>query len=212
MRPNPQPSFHETLAPNHPAGFWAPFRAQLCGEDRASQIVEFALSVPLLVFFVIGIFDFSGALALKHKLAGAAREAARVAAADPATDLASPSASAPVSISDAVQVVDTYLLSENLGDCGIASATLPAPSALTWTITSSAGKCPGGAGGPGLTLKVNRGCVTKATIGGIQVDLIETCVTLKYPYVWQFNSVAVWFGGFTGPTIITTGATALNEN
>ncbi len=204
MSLSPQGSFRRRLVPQYRAGF--------CHEDRASQIVEFALSVPLLVFFVIGIFDFSGALALKHKLAGAAREAARVAAADPATDLASPSASAPVSISDAVQVVDTYLLSEKLGDCGIASATLPAPSALTWTITSSAGNCPGGAGGPGLTLKVNRGCITKATIDGVQVDLIETCVTLKYPYVWQFNSVAVWFGGFTGPTTITTGATALNEN
>jgi len=37
--------------------------------------VEFALSLPLLVFFVIGIFDFSSAISLKQKLTNAAREA-----------------------------------------------------------------------------------------------------------------------------------------
>ncbi|MFY9743645.1 MAG: TadE family protein, partial [Candidatus Sulfotelmatobacter sp.] len=68
--------------------------------------MEFALSVPLLVLFVIGIYDFSGALALKHKLTNAVREGARVAAADPATDL---NASMPVSVSDAFQAVDNYL-------------------------------------------------------------------------------------------------------
>ncbi|MFZ0759119.1 MAG: TadE family protein, partial [Candidatus Sulfotelmatobacter sp.] len=56
-------------------------------DDRAAQIVEFALSLPLLVVFVVGIFDFSGALTLKQKLTNAAREGARVAAADPANDL-----------------------------------------------------------------------------------------------------------------------------
>jgi Flp pilus assembly protein TadG len=34
---------------------------RLGADDRASQIVEFALSLPLLVLFVVGIFDFSEA-------------------------------------------------------------------------------------------------------------------------------------------------------
>ena len=51
---------------------------RLWDDDRASQIVEFALSLPLLVLFVVGIFDFSGAISLKQKLTNAAREAARV--------------------------------------------------------------------------------------------------------------------------------------
>ncbi|MGB8729537.1 MAG: TadE family protein, partial [Candidatus Sulfotelmatobacter sp.] len=63
---------------------------RLWADDHASQIVEFALSLPLLVLFVVGIFDFSGAISLKQKLTNAAREAARVAAADPASDLGSP--------------------------------------------------------------------------------------------------------------------------
>jgi len=183
-----------------------------CARDEGSQIVEFALSVPLLVFFVIGIFDFSGALALKHKLTGAAREAARVAAADPATDLANPSTGIPASVSDAAQVVDTYLLSEKLGDCGMASVTPTNTVGLTWTVTSNTGNCPGGATGPGLTLTVNRGCVTKAAVGNATVDIVGTCITLLYPYAWQFSSVASLFGSFTGPTTIQTTASALNEN
>jgi Flp pilus assembly protein TadG len=35
---------------------------RLWRDDRASQIVEFAISLPLLVFLVVGIFDFSNAL------------------------------------------------------------------------------------------------------------------------------------------------------
>src|SRR5580704_15539947 len=80
-------------------------------DDRGSQIVEFALSLPLLVLFVVGIFDFSGAISLKQKLTNAAREAARVAAADPASDLGSPSGAQPASVLDAFYVVDNYLTS-----------------------------------------------------------------------------------------------------
>ena len=47
------------------------------------------------MLFVVGIFDFSNAVSLKQKLTNAAREAARVAAADPANDLAQPFRSGP---------------------------------------------------------------------------------------------------------------------
>src|SRR5271169_5355142 len=90
---------------------------RLWADDRASQIVEFALSLPLLTLFVVGIFDFSGAISLKQKLTNAAREGARVAAADPATDMGS--STVPASVADAFQVVDNYLLSENIADCGL---------------------------------------------------------------------------------------------
>src|SRR5271170_114271 len=95
---------------------------RLWADDRASQIVEFALSLPLLVLFVVGIFDFSGAISLKQKLTNAAREAARVAAADPANDLGNPSDAQPSSVIDAFYVVDNYLKSEKLNDCGLDTA------------------------------------------------------------------------------------------
>ncbi len=47
-------------------------------EDHGSQIVEFAVSLPLLVVLVVGIFDFGSAFTLKQKLAYAALEGARV--------------------------------------------------------------------------------------------------------------------------------------
>ena len=82
-----------------------------------------AISLPVLVLFVVGIFDFSGALTLKQKLTNAAREGARVAAADPASDMY---ASVPVAVSDAFQVVDNYLLSEKINDCGLSGGGTPA--------------------------------------------------------------------------------------
>jgi hypothetical protein len=182
-------------------------RALLHAPDHGSQIVEFALSVPVLVLFVIGIFDFSGALALKHKLTNAAREGARVAAADPGTDFNN---ALPVSVSDAFQAVDNYLLSEQLNDCGLASAAAPAGALLQWVYTANTG-CPGGAS-PGLTLTINRGCISKQTMTFGNVDIVGTCVTIVYPYVWQFNAAAGLFSRFVGPTTITTTAAAFDEN
>lgn len=178
--------------------------------DRGSQIVEFALSAPLLVLFVVGIFDFSGALALKHKLANAAREGARVAAADPANDLVNKTA-VPVSVSDAYQVVDNYLLSEKVPDCGL-QGTSPTGAALTWTSPTLTG-CQNNTG---LVLTINRGCVTQQGVDLIEnpvsVGLVGTCVTVVYPYIWQFTSAAGLFSSFIGPTNITTTAVAFNQN
>jgi Flp pilus assembly protein TadG len=178
-----------------------------CSEDSAAQIVEFAVSLPLLVVFVVGIFDFSGALSLKQKLMNATREGARVAAADPANDLGSP---LPASVSDASQVVDNYLLSEKINDCGL-SAVVPTPTGgtLTWTSTATGNGCPGA----GITLTINRGCVT--TVGATlnTVHLIGTCVTLSYAYKWQFNSVMTLLGGnAAGPSALGATAEAFNEN
>lgn len=180
-------------------------------DTRASQIAEFALSLPLLVFFVIGIFDFSNALALKQKLVNAARESARVAAADPASDLGNPSTTVPASVSDAEQVVDNYLISENINDCGLGGPLTPPPSqsGLQWTYTATGGGCPGS----GLQLLVDRGCKSIATSGGGTVNLIGTCVTLTYAYKWQFNNVAStlgWTG--SGPSNLTALAGSFNEN
>ena len=180
----------------------------LCGDECASQIAEFAVSLPLLVLFVVGIFDFSGAITLKQKLTNAAREGARVAAADPANDLSnSGSAALPVSVSDAFYVVDNYLLSEKINDCGLASQIPSSSGNLTWSSTATG--CPGGAAS-GLVLTINRGCVTPDPLGGY---VVNTCVTIRYPYAWQFGGVSGLFGGrFTGPSGITTAAVAFNEN
>jgi len=184
---------------------------RVCRDERAAQIVEFAVSLPLLVVFVVGIFDFSGALSLKQKLTNAAREAARVAAADPANDLSGSASGVPVSVSDAFQVVDNYLLSENINPCGLAAAT-PVQNGTTLTWTSTAAGCPPSA----LTLTINRGCITKQTIAtSATTDLVDTCVTIQYPYKWRFNSVITLLvpnAKYGGVTYISANATAFNEN
>lgn len=184
---------------------------RLWTDDRASQIVEFALSLPLLVLFVVGIFDFSGAISVKQKLTNAAREAARVAAADPANDLGNASG-VPASVLDAFYVVDNYLISEKLNDCGLSTPDLPTQTGGTLTWVSTTTGCPGGASG-NLRLTINRGCVQSQTINGNPVNLIGTCVTILYPYKWQYSSVIGLLGiTFIGPTGMTTTATAFNEN
>jgi len=179
------------------------------GDESAAQVVEFALSLPVLVLFVVGIFDFSGALSLKQKLTNAAREGARVAAADPANDLGNPSTAVPVSVGDAFQVVDNYLTAEKINDCGLSTGAPPSPTGLKWIYTANGSGCPGN----GITLTIDRGCKSLIAISSGNVNLIGTCVTINYAYKWEFNSVASALGWSpVGPSTITTTAGAYNEN
>ncbi len=190
--------------------------------DRAAQLVEFAVALPLLVFFVVGIFDFSNAYTFKQKLTNVARDAARVAASDPANDV-QPSTPAPASVIDAFFDVDNYLLANNINDCLISGST-PAASALTWTYTATGNGCPTG----GLTIIINRGyyfpaalatqpvsmlCQSPGLGGPTQTVIIGTCVSIQYGYQWRFSSVASLVGGTTIlPTSISAAAVAMNEN
>jgi len=193
---------------NPKLGLLKTFR-QFRTEDCASQIVEFALSLPLLVVFVVGIFDFSGAISLKQKLTNAAREGARVAAADPATDLGA--SSAPASVADAFWVINNYLSSENVGTCGLTPSTLAqTPGTLTWKGSATASPC---GASTAFVLTINRACVKQQTVNGNTVNLVSSCVTIQYPYQWQFNRVAGLVGrSVSGPSSLTTTAAAFNEN
>lgn len=182
----------------------------ICSEERAAQIAEFAVSLPLLVVFVVGIFDFSNAVSLKQKLMNAAREAARVAASDPATDLGTSAQSGgaiPVSVYDATAVVDKYLISEQINDCGLSGATPTYVSNLIWSASSSGSGCPG----TGISLTINRGCKSQPTGGTIY--LMQTCITLTYAYKWEFNNVIGLLGGNSvSSNTLTANAEAFNEN
>jgi Flp pilus assembly protein TadG len=185
--------------------------------DGAAQLVEFAVSLPLLVIFVVGIFDFSGAFTLKQKLTNIARDAARVAAADPAGDLTSTS---PTSVIDAFQVVRNYLAANAINDCGITSTT-GTKSQLTWTFTANGNGCPS----PGITLIVNRGYYFAPSAAGQPVSIscqpastptsavIGTCVSLQYNYPWRFGRLSYLFGQTAAlPSSISAAGVAMNEN
>jgi Flp pilus assembly protein TadG len=192
-------------------------------DDRAAQLVEFAVALPLLVVFVVGIFDFSNAFTLKQKLTNAARDGARVAAADPASDLSSPSTPVPSSVIDAYQVVYNNLAASSINTCGLLASGGNAPSTstgLTWTYTGTT-NCPPG----GLTITVNRGYYfpqTGATLPSVtcasqspggQTTLIGTCVSIQFAYPWRFGKVASLMGRTASlPTQVTAAAVAMNEN
>jgi Flp pilus assembly protein TadG len=188
-------------------------------EDRGGQLVEFAVALPLLVVFVVGIFDFSGAFTLKQKLTNVARDAARAAAADPSNDL-SVGAAAPVSVAAAFQVVNNYFVANKLNTCGISSS--PTSSGLTWTYSGTTGGCPPG----GLTIIINRGYYFPASAGatianvsclpqsaGSLTAVLSTCVSIQYGYQWRFGRVASLLGSSAvlPSTIMATGV-AMNEN
>ena len=185
-------------------------------DDRGAQLVEFAVTLPLMMVFVVGIFDFSGAFTLKQKLTNIARDAARAAAAEPASDLGN---TLPVSVSDTFQAVKNYLATNNINDCGITATG--SPTGLTWTFTATGNGCVT----PGLILTINRGyyfpqtgaslpsinCTSQAPGG--QTAVIGTCVSVQYPYPWRFRRVASLLGSAVAlPTEISGTAVAMNEN
>jgi Flp pilus assembly protein TadG len=194
---------------------------RLWRDERAAQLAEFAIALPLLVFFVVGIFDFSGAFTLKQKLTNVARDAARVAAGDPANDLSS--AAAPVSVVDAFQLIQGYFTANNLNLCGITAISGPS-AALTWTASGTSNGCPS----LGLTITINRGYVMPATTGASLppvtctspgsggssgLTVIATCVSIQYAYPWRFGRVANLLGMTdTLPAQISATAVAFNEN
>jgi Flp pilus assembly protein TadG len=198
-------------------------RSHFCSNlrrDCGSQLVEFAVTLPLLVVFVVGIFDFSGAFTLKQKLTNVARDAARVAAAAPANDVPSSSTTLPASVADAYQLIANYFTANQLNNCGLTASSVT-NAGTTWNFSSSGSGCPG----TGLTIVINRGyyfpenstsvaptvtCASQ-TVGSQTV--IATCVSIQYAYQWRFGNVDTLLGSTTVlPSTISVTAVAMNEN
>jgi Flp pilus assembly protein TadG len=176
--------------------------ATLCGKTSGSQIAEFAVALPLLLVMVVGIFDFGNAYNIKQKVTNIAREAARMGASQPTADLTNP---APASILAIRDTVSSALLSSKLPDCGLGTtAAAPAGGATPWkwTFTTSCGSA------GNLVLSVDRGYVFTSTLtaGGNSVKMINTQVTLLYPYQWQFNRIIT----VMLPTAIYPGTTQIS--
>lgn len=158
----------------------------LAGDNRASQILEFALVLPLLVVMAVGIFDFGQAFSTRQRLSLAARNAARFGSSQPTTDL---SLTTPLSVSSIRDLVDADIKSAGLNDCGL--GTIQQSGTLAWT---AIGTCPNSTT---LTVIIDRGFIApQSSQPGIPVPgtsetlrLISTHVFLSYPYSWHFNRV-----------------------
>ncbi|MBI3475684.1 MAG: pilus assembly protein [Acidobacteria bacterium] len=156
-------------------------RCQAIGHDAAgSALLEFAIVLPLLVVFIVGIYDFSGAYNVKQKIEHAARSGASAAAGQPTGDMDA-SISNPDSLQPVVDVVFNSLASDsvlplaNQGTCK-ASAAAPSNVGLVWTYTITG--CP-----DDLTITIDRGLFVAGQ------PTVSTAVTVGFPYHWRFNTV-----------------------
>jgi Flp pilus assembly protein TadG len=180
-------------------------------DSTGSQIVEFAVALPLLLVLVVGIIDFGNAFNLKQKLTNATRDAARLGAGQPTSDLSS---APPPSILALRDVVANYMQGAKIDNCSLGSAAATPAGASTpwkWTFTSA---CPLGGN---LILTVDRGNVFlgSVTTAGNAIKVISTEVTISYPYVWQFNRVIKLLtpsASYPGTTQIITDAVVANES
>jgi Flp pilus assembly protein TadG len=175
----------------------------LLRDVQGAALVEFAISLPLLVVFVVGIYDFSGAFNQKQKIEQAAQEGAIIAGAQPTSDIASPTA--PDSLLPVVSAVYNSLVGSRVLPTGTCTppGTAVGPTGLAWTYTISG--CP-----DSLVITINRGTVVNSGSWAI----VGTSVQVQYPYHWRFNSVIqllVPGASYAATTQVTESATVHNQ-
>jgi len=177
----------------------------LLRDVHGSALLEFAIVVPLLVVFVVGIYDFSGAFNQKQKIEQAAQEGAIVAGGQPTSDIASPTA--PDSLLPVVTAIFNSLVGSGVLPTG--TCTPPGTAVLVtgveWKYKISG--CP-----DDLLITINRGWVSAAG----SPRAVGTSVKVTYPYHWRlFGSVIQLLfpgpNGYSGPTPVTGTATVHNQ-
>ncbi|HEX5410696.1 MAG TPA: TadE/TadG family type IV pilus assembly protein [Terriglobia bacterium] len=143
--------------------------------EEGSQVLEFAMVLPFLLVFILGIIDFGGAFTLKQKMANAAREGARTAISNTLSD-SSCTSSTPCSIQAAADAVSQYMTGAGQNSSCINPSSPSASGTLNWTYSCS----------NGIQLVINKGYIVTASAGAA---VSATEVTLTYPYTWTFNDV-----------------------
>jgi Flp pilus assembly protein TadG len=177
-----------------------------CARTDGSEILEFAVALPLLIVIAIGVTDFGAAFNLKYKLHNAVGAGARFASNQTTSDLTNATPTSTKAIHD---VIENYLSTAKINDCGL-SAAVPTKSGLTWTYTAST-NCPGNGT---LVLVVDRGD-TFSTTGANPISLEATRVSLTYPFQWRFHRVITLVApgaNYAGVTQLTTEAVMPNLN
>lgn len=186
-------------------------------DSGGSQIAEFAVCVPLLTIFAVGIYDFSGAFTLKQKLASAAQEGALVAAAQSTYDLPAPIVPIippPPSVQAIEKAIFLDLQDQNvlpgavLNTVGCGTSPTVTQTNLKWiyqTYNCNASALP-------LTITIDRGSISPL-VGATGEKIICSHVTVSYPYLWQFQNVISLVGGASAlPMVLTVDAYAANQS
>ena len=122
-------------------------------DERGSALLEFAITLPLLVVFVVGIYDFSGAFNQKQKIEQAAQEGAIIAGAQPMSDIASPTS--PDSLQPVVTAIFNSLVGSGVLPPALARRRERHPDRLAWRGLTPFRGCP-----DNLVITINRGWVS----------------------------------------------------
>lgn len=188
--------------------------------NRGLGGIEFSIALPLLVVFVVGIYDFSGAFNQKQKIELAAQEGAIVAGAQPTSDIYVGNGNPP-SLQPVVAAVFNSLagsgvlpLANQVGGCSLNPLPTGSETAgtLIWIYTING--CAGGSSGDQLIVTINRGLATVASGSSPTTYALGTSVTVSYPYHWRFNSaIQLLFpgAGYAAVTNVTESATVHNQ-
>jgi hypothetical protein len=187
--------------------------AKLTKGTQGSALLEFAVVLPLLVVFIVGIYDFSGAYNQKQKIGHAAQSGAIIAGGQPTSDMyidPSPSLN-PVSLQPVVGVIISSLAAAQVlplgtqGTCAVPVAPT-GNTGLRWTYTISG--CSNNASDT-LTIVIDRGVIVDAGPPAIA----GTAVTVSYPYHWRFNSaIQLLFPGASYAPVTDVHETATVQN
>ncbi len=140
-------------------------------KERGSQIVEFAMVLPVFLVFTVAAFDLGGAFTLRDKLANAARDGARLAVRQSTLDLSS---AAPPSVNAVANAVLNYLKQAKVIDSACTLSETH-PGFWTWTFT---GSCP-----DNLSIKIERGFTG---VSGNNTTTVMTRVTVSFPARFMF--------------------------
>ncbi len=190
---------------------------RIARDEQGSALLEFAITLPLLVVFVVGIYDFSGAFNQKQKIAQAAQEGAIVVGAQPRNDIEQsnldPDSLRPVVTSIFNSLAAANLLpNANVGGCK-PPGTVLRQAALQWKYTISG--C-SGISGDDLVITINRAtaCVSGANCAAGPPVAVGSVVSVQYPYHWRFNSVIQLLipgASYAAITQLTESATVQNQ-
>lgn len=177
----------------------------LAERAEGAELLEFSLLLPFLLVILAGVIDFGGAWATKDKLAGAAREGARVAVAN-FNDTTNPQCGGtPCSVQAAAIAATRYLTDAGVNTCGFdASTSAPAAGTFTWTYTANSCTNP-------WTLTIERAVPVMS--GG--ATAMCTRVTINFPYAWNFGDVLgllVGANGYTSTITLVSSETMTNLN
>ena len=183
---------------------------RLLRETEGSALLEFAIVLPLLMVFIVGIFDFSGAFNQKQKIEQAAQEGAIIAGAQPMSDIdpSNPGANGPDSLQPVVRSVFNSLAGSGVlpnaktGNCKPTGKYAHLGN-LKWKYTISS--CP-----DDLTIIIDRGLVPAPG----PPAAVCTIVSITYPYHWRFNRVIQLLfpdADYAAITNLTESATVHNQ-